>query len=468
MNDNGNHSKQYNADDIRRYLDGGMSSSEMHAIEKAALDDPFLSDAIDGYATLKDKEKQQAASATRLQLDAAFRSRISDKKKSGARVIGFKRWQTAAAAAIIITAGVLGYQAYDDKANSTILSETTDIVKQKSAAPIADSTTPPNPENFGSNPAAPAVASGNHDIPALKESDDQTSAAAAIKKETFAARQNKQKTPVLSETNKAMSESAEEAVTAKVLRNAVPREVENKTSIYPGEPADRVPVDSSVAIQQQPAAVLQGRVAGVAITKNRKTSQIDDTNYFNGQLLTPDNRPLSNAVLSVANDQKKYSTDNNGRFSIPSADSTVVVDVAMIGRDTQQFTLNRNPALNKLVLPESVAQLNDVVVVGYGSKRKRSSVSKVAKTTVNASPVGGWPAFEKYLSENKADSLVNTPPKTMRISFRVSAKNIVSDFVVINSISPAHDKEAIRLIRSGPLWQVIKGRKATVTIDIAF
>ncbi|RYY23735.1 MAG: hypothetical protein EOO04_13925, partial [Chitinophagaceae bacterium] len=113
MNDNGNHSKQYKADDIRRYLDGGMSSAEMHAIEKAALDDPFLSDAIDGYATLKDKEQQQAASATRLQLDAAFRSRISDKKKSGARVIGFKRWQTAAAAAIIITAGVLGYQAYD-------------------------------------------------------------------------------------------------------------------------------------------------------------------------------------------------------------------------------------------------------------------------------------------------------------------------------------------------------------------
>lgn len=41
--------KNYTAADIERYHTGGMSHAEMHALEKAALDDPFLSDALDGY-----------------------------------------------------------------------------------------------------------------------------------------------------------------------------------------------------------------------------------------------------------------------------------------------------------------------------------------------------------------------------------------------------------------------------------
>ncbi len=39
----------YSAADIQRYLQGKMSAAEMHAIEKAALDDPFLADALEGY-----------------------------------------------------------------------------------------------------------------------------------------------------------------------------------------------------------------------------------------------------------------------------------------------------------------------------------------------------------------------------------------------------------------------------------
>src|SRR5215471_7756319 len=39
----------YTFDDIQRYLQGKMSPAEMHAMEKAALQDPFLADAIEGY-----------------------------------------------------------------------------------------------------------------------------------------------------------------------------------------------------------------------------------------------------------------------------------------------------------------------------------------------------------------------------------------------------------------------------------
>ncbi|HEX4374426.1 MAG TPA: hypothetical protein VHZ50_14085, partial [Puia sp.] len=40
--------KHYSAADIQNYVAGKLSAAEMHAIEKAALDDPFLADAIEG------------------------------------------------------------------------------------------------------------------------------------------------------------------------------------------------------------------------------------------------------------------------------------------------------------------------------------------------------------------------------------------------------------------------------------
>jgi len=39
----------YSASDIQRYLNGEMSAREMFDLEKAALEDPFLADAIEGY-----------------------------------------------------------------------------------------------------------------------------------------------------------------------------------------------------------------------------------------------------------------------------------------------------------------------------------------------------------------------------------------------------------------------------------
>ena len=46
----------YTARDIQEYLAGNLSPQQMHAIEKAALDDPFLAEAMEGYEAGKDKE----------------------------------------------------------------------------------------------------------------------------------------------------------------------------------------------------------------------------------------------------------------------------------------------------------------------------------------------------------------------------------------------------------------------------
>lgn len=42
--------KIYTAADIEKYHRGQLSAAEMHAMEKAALEDPMLAEAMDGYA----------------------------------------------------------------------------------------------------------------------------------------------------------------------------------------------------------------------------------------------------------------------------------------------------------------------------------------------------------------------------------------------------------------------------------
>ncbi len=49
MSEERKHNRQYTLTDIEQYLLGKLSPAEMHELEKAAVQDPFLADAIEGY-----------------------------------------------------------------------------------------------------------------------------------------------------------------------------------------------------------------------------------------------------------------------------------------------------------------------------------------------------------------------------------------------------------------------------------
>jgi hypothetical protein len=70
MNDHND--KIFTADDIIRYHSGKMPEREMHAMEKAALEDPFLADALEGYPN----------TLTPTQDLADIRERLSKKKRN--------------------------------------------------------------------------------------------------------------------------------------------------------------------------------------------------------------------------------------------------------------------------------------------------------------------------------------------------------------------------------------------------
>ena len=49
MTDHSKYNNGFTAGDFERYHNGSMSPLEMHQLEKAAMEDPFLADALEGY-----------------------------------------------------------------------------------------------------------------------------------------------------------------------------------------------------------------------------------------------------------------------------------------------------------------------------------------------------------------------------------------------------------------------------------
>ena len=79
-------------------------------------------------------------------------------------------------------------------------------------------------------------------------------------------------------------------------------------------------------------------------------------------------------------------TDIDGNFSIPNASPSSKVKVSYIGYKEQTVTLGNSSSLS-IVLQEDNAQLDEVVVVGYGSMKKKDltgAISSVDTEKLNA------------------------------------------------------------------------------------
>lgn len=127
----------YTAKDIDRYHRGELSAAEMHALEKAALDDPFLADALEGYVFTQTATEDITALKEQLQKRIA-----KEEKKTPVFVIG-NNWMKIAALFILIAGGGwLVFQTFSDKQPE--LAVTTEKEKQ---TPVNGETLPSTSDN---------------------------------------------------------------------------------------------------------------------------------------------------------------------------------------------------------------------------------------------------------------------------------------------------------------------------------
>ena len=75
---NRNNSGLIDEDRLLAYLEGRMPAQEQHALEEILEADPFLNDAVEGLAEIKDKEQLRDIAA---QINAQLKRQIKNRRK---------------------------------------------------------------------------------------------------------------------------------------------------------------------------------------------------------------------------------------------------------------------------------------------------------------------------------------------------------------------------------------------------
>ena len=451
----------YSATDIEKYRKGELSAREMHDLEQAALDDPFLADAIEGLTAHPDPAEDLSDLHERLNKKVAEQARRR-------KVVILQR-RIAFAAAVLLLLGI-GYTFIYHSPNrefSAPASSVTNIAPQ--AVPAAKSA----PGADTSSAGRADVARDNPPVAAQKKAADSIQ---------YAFTQPK--------TNKKLSAPVSHYIPAAPAQGEAAKAYEtlpSRDSTRPGYTlADRSADDDETSWKKDTLSLYKLKSASGRL-------QLDSASpaatiaapplVLNGTVLDLQNRPLAGAFLAL-NGKNSYgfTTNDHGQFQIRlhPGDTTRQLIVSMIGYDHASLAVNALSTYdqrdNIIRLRPSSANLDEVVVVGYGLHRKAAelgapSVSndKLDTLWLIATPVIGRQAYIQYLDVAKKKLALDSTivgPETL--SFAIARDGTLSAFKIEQSLSPAHDAGIFRLVTDGPGWRLIRGKKARASVTVIF
>lgn len=107
-----------------------------------------------------------------------------------------------------------------------------------------------------------------------------------------------------------------------------------------------------------------------------------------GVVTDPQKDPIIGATVLIKGAKEGTVTDINGRFTIQAASNATLV-ISFIGYQSQEVKVTNQPVLN-VTLEDKSIQLNEAVVIGYGSVKRKDltgSVAKVNMEQMNSAPV---------------------------------------------------------------------------------
>ncbi len=185
---------------------------------------------------------------------------------------------------------------------------------------------------------------------------------------------------------------------------------------------------------------------------------------YTGQVRNPEGQPLSFVNIRLEPAGTSQYTDARGQFRILSADSALTLQLKAYGYTNKSAQLQAQQQNKPLTLTlQPVANRSKVKPAPKPKASSREEMTKldepIADTTgiPEAEPRDGWAAYSLYLLNNvrmPQDAYLQKLHGTVLISFQVDAYGRLSEFRIEKSLSPSCDREAIRLVREGPPWDL--------------
>jgi len=102
-----------------------------------------------------------------------------------------------------------------------------------------------------------------------------------------------------------------------------------------------------------------------------------------GRIVNKDGNPLQGVSVLIAGTKNGTTTNNDGRFIINSSGNiNIVLEISNVGFQTKTVPVGSQTEIN-ITLEETAAGLEDVVVVGYGTQKKKDLTGAVGTISGN-------------------------------------------------------------------------------------
>lgn len=447
MREKRKHIRQFNEEEIQRYLEGNMSSSEKYALEKAALEDPFLAEALEGY---KNIGMQNLAEEL-----AELRSRLHERTGGGDGLVrNIRTWSSVAAAILILSGSIFTWYWYN--AGDREMAQQKDVgEKIKIVEESTDTTT------------------------ISREAGDLDTVPTRQKK-IESKEMNTAKVPVTKKDTTALSTTPLPAP-AVIASGVTDENPDLRKSEITVAASDRVPAPVERQAKRAPAgpekkeeSLLKEPLAIPAVTEGMiKESNSTDAYVIIGKVTDEQDHPLP--FVNVQIDNSPYSTysDARGNFRLVTGDSTLTVNVKSVGYQPRQVDVSTHMPVNAITLQKKM-EVSPALSISKRSRKdkKPGETAEITNDEDEAEPVDGWAQYEVYLNNNvRTPELINgNSTGFVSLSFFVDKYGRLSDFLIVHSTCPVCNKEAIRLIKEGPKWKLSQGAStpAKVLITLQF
>ncbi len=446
-----NNHKKFTAADIEKYHRGLLTASERHSMEKAALDDPFLADALEGFSVPGD------FAADMQDLDNRLQHRLGNAKLipiAGSRDRKIP-WLRIAVMLVILAGGaILASQLLFNKKEGELATTT----KKETVGPVVSDSQQAatvTSEGFTQSDSTPGLVTKPVEKVTItapaKTTDPLIEDVASVQPTTTIA-------PIA--TEKSGVDPTVKDKSAEPVKNdakAIAAETRKETDVAAKKMAPAV--DNT---RQKPVAA-QTRAAGATEKFGEETLRM---HTFRGRVTDNNNRGLPFANVMNTRDQIGTYTDVSGNFVLTSPDTILDVQVRSLGYDNGYLQLRNTVPNNNVVLKD-----DNEVVANTLSTRSNSNAKRRQEDNIKVEepePADGWENYDVYLANN-----LNVPndfqPKPslareVELSFEVNRSGEPINIRVERSLCKTCDQEAIRLIKEGPKWKRNTKKRTRVTV----
>ena len=421
-------------DVLEDYLDGKLDAKGMHFVERQALDDPFVAEALEGLR--QSPKRKQTLSILQKQLYDRVSQKPVKRKMWG---ITTQRLSIAATATVaFIAVSILFFMRETSRKNAEIASRKSKgiIVNLDSSNAIAS--------------VKPKV--GDTSFKTDEISKSALSDKAIIDAKTGDLAKNTKTAPIIrnAETVKAKSANVSAQYSESKMAKTAPTAMQRM----------EVSTTDEVAVSAAPAGSGNGLI-------------------YSGNVVSQSGQPVQGAVVKLENSKTVTATNAAGFFVLPvdSVDKNKEILIKAQGFDDKAIATNPDAIRMALTGDKS---LNEIALITGSNGRKKETITpqkivlkavenldKTKEEITQPVPVSTI-NYQQYLESNNKLYNPKGSAQYVVLRFKVKKNGRPTNISVIKSLNKEADSEAKRLIESGPDWVLPKNGNDLVEMSVRF